>query len=78
MSKCPCINCICVPMCMNMKILPVLKKCVLIYAHLVRRENSKGTTLDMDRLMEYCSIMHIEINHSGRTFQLEYIWEALL
>ena len=75
---CPCENCICMPMCMNMKILPVLKKCILIYAYLVKRESSKGQTLDMNRLMEYCSIMHIKINHSSKYFQLEYVWVALL
>lgn len=77
-DKCPCENCICVPMCKNMMILPVLKKCIIVYKYLVMSESSKGTTLNMSKLMEYCSVMNIKIELTRSSFDLTYSWEELL
>lgn len=77
-DKCPCENCICVPICKNMMILPVLKKCIIVYKYLVKSESGKGTTLDMFNLMEYCSVMNIKLVLNGKNFDLEYNWEKLI
>ena len=74
-DKCPCENCICVPMCINRKIIPSIRNCSLIFSYLVKRESSGTTVLHKERLHEYCCIMKIRLEKVYKGTKMTYHWE---
>lgn len=76
MSDIPCKDCICVPMCMNRKVIPCIRNCSLAYNYLVKSEASHKTVINMDRFIEYCSIMNISLSKQGsKKTIVTYHWE---